>query len=192
MLFLLFDKRVAVCFMALQVSQQSLYECACINEVGTLWDRIVFFTADIHYGGRVTDQMDQRLLKSLLKRCFAANNPESETADPALKGYVLPSDYCYKDIAEFAMCLPADPAPEILGLDPGAAVVYASKKQKITLNLGLSTACVCRIKSHLVIYHLVYWRVSVSQLQRNAEQPTPRLPHQRTSRNAGAHWRKQR
>lgn len=116
--------------MLRQVSQQSLFEAASADEEMMSWDRIVFLTADIHYGGRVTDQMDQRLLTSLLKRCFAATELESQVADPVLRGYVLPSDYCYEDIMEFAMCLPVDTAPEILGLDSGAAVVYVSNDVK--------------------------------------------------------------
>lgn len=71
----------------------------------------------------MTDSMDQRLLTSLLKRCFAAALLDSDGGDMALKQYVLPSDYCYKDIKEFVMCLPVDPAPGVLGLDCGAVVV---------------------------------------------------------------------
>lgn len=113
--------------MVPQVSQQSLFEAASAAEEERMpWDRIVFLTADIHYGGRVTDQVDQRLLASLLKRCFSAADIESHVADPLLRGYVLPSDYGYEDMTEFAMCLPADTAPQILGLDPGAALVYVS------------------------------------------------------------------
>ena len=87
------------------------------------WEKIIFLIAEIHYGGRVTDPVDQRLLTSLLKRCFAANSPESDAGYLELKDYVLPSDYSYKDITEFVMCLPVNPLPGVLGLDSGAAVV---------------------------------------------------------------------
>ncbi|CDJ52733.1 Dynein heavy chain, related [Eimeria brunetti] len=122
-----------------RVSQQSLFEAASVDEDRMSWDRILFLTADIHYGGRVTDQMDQRLLTSLLKRCFAASELESQVADPVLKGYVLPPDYCYEDIMEFAMCLPVDTAPDILGLDSGAAVVYVSSEVENNVNLKVFT-----------------------------------------------------
>lgn len=80
-------------------------------------------TSEIHYGGSVTDAMDQRLLTSLLKRCFAASEADPEAEDNALKHYVLPPDYHYKDIKEFVMSLPVDPAPGVLGFDAGAAIV---------------------------------------------------------------------
>ncbi|CDJ31531.1 LOW QUALITY PROTEIN: uncharacterized protein EMH_0009380 [Eimeria mitis] len=121
-----------------RVSQQSLFEAASGDEENLSWDRILFLTADIHYGGRVTDQMDQRLLTSLLKRCFAATELDSPAADPVLKGYVLPSDYSYEDITEFAMCLPVDAAPEILGLDSGAAVVYKEMQSSRLLDYLVS------------------------------------------------------
>lgn len=80
-------------------------------------------TAEIYYGGRITDPVDQRLLTSLLKRCLNATQLETNFQKDTLKQYVLPSDYSYHDIREFVMSLPVDPPPDVLGLDSGTAVV---------------------------------------------------------------------
>ncbi|KAL8272360.1 hypothetical protein Esti_003650 [Eimeria stiedai] len=105
------------------VSQRSLYEAAKCGSSELPIEQLVWLTAELHYGGRVTDTMDQRLLISLFKRSFSAMKLGSGDQDTALRPYVLPADYGYKDIKEFAMSLPVDASPEILGLDSGAAVV---------------------------------------------------------------------
>lgn len=113
----------AIPFIPYQVAQQGLYEAVVAGESETFGEKIVFTTADIHYGGRVTDSVDQQLLTSLLRRCFSAVDPAHDAGDEELQQCILPSDYCYKDIKDFVMCLPVDATPEVLGLDAGAAVV---------------------------------------------------------------------
>ncbi|KAL8455591.1 hypothetical protein Emag_000586 [Eimeria magna] len=105
------------------VSQRSLYEAATCGRSELPVEQFVYLTAEVHYGGRVTDPVDQRLLVSLFKRSFSAMKLESDDQDTALRPYVLPVDYCYKDIKEFAMSLPVDAPPDLLGLDAGAAAV---------------------------------------------------------------------
>ncbi|KAL8445804.1 hypothetical protein Emed_005360 [Eimeria media] len=108
---------------SLSVSQRSLYEAATCGRSELPIEQFVYLTSEVHYGGRVTDPVDQRLLVSLFKRSLSAMELESDDQDTPLRPYVLPADYCYKDIKEFAMSLPVDATPDILGLDAGAAVV---------------------------------------------------------------------
>ncbi|OEH75824.1 hypothetical protein cyc_04028 [Cyclospora cayetanensis] len=118
------NKAYAWTFLDFKISQQGLYESAAAGEHDMAWDKTLFLTAEIYYGGRVTDSVDQRVLTSLLKRCISANELGSDAAETVMKRYVLPSDYCYQDITEFVMSLPIDPEPEDLGLDRGAVLMY--------------------------------------------------------------------
>ncbi|KAL8438977.1 hypothetical protein Efla_006922 [Eimeria flavescens] len=105
------------------ISQRSLYESVISGGFELSWEQNIFLIADIHYGGRVTESLDQRLLTSLLRRSFAAVTTNSDVQDRALQPYTLPPDYRYRDIKEFAMSFPVDATPEVLALDAGAAMV---------------------------------------------------------------------
>ncbi|KAL8435557.1 hypothetical protein ACSSS7_002402 [Eimeria intestinalis] len=105
------------------VSQRSLYEAAICGSSELPIEQFACLTAEVHYGGRVTDPVDQRLLISLFRRSFSAMKLHSDEQDTALRPYILPADYCYMDIKEFAMSLPVDATPDILGLHAGAAAV---------------------------------------------------------------------
>ncbi|EDO42194.1 predicted protein [Nematostella vectensis] len=95
------------------------------------WDELCYLTGDIAYGGRVTDQWDQRCLKSLLTRFY---NPSVLNDD-----YAFTEDLVYRppppNISLSVCCtyiegLPATDSPELFGMNHNAAMVYLGDQAK--------------------------------------------------------------
>ncbi|EDO28628.1 predicted protein, partial [Nematostella vectensis] len=101
------------------------------------WDELCYLTGDIAYGGRVTDQWDQRCLKSLLTRFY---NPSVLNDDYAFTEDLV--SHCNKvyrppppNISLSVCCtyiegLPATDSPELFGMNHNAAMVYLGDQAK--------------------------------------------------------------
>lgn len=85
------------------------------------WDALRFLVSDIHYGGRVTDEWDQRLLNVYVKQYF--NSETINTPNYPLSthtSYYVPDVGLFKNYLEFVdKMLSIDP-PEAFGQHPNA------------------------------------------------------------------------
>ena len=103
-----------------------------IENEETPWDAMKFMTGMINYGGRVTDDKDIRLIKSILWRFM--NKGALET------GYAFSDSGTYKSIAagnhedyvKYINDLPMNPHPEAFGLHENAEI---TTNQTATRNL---------------------------------------------------------
>lgn len=113
------------------------------------WDALHFLTAEIYYGGRVTDEFDRRcLMANLLRFCSAASlNPEGDASmdqypvDPVEQEgasallFPLYDDqfYCPKFANRAAMAafvdeLPSMDAPFVFGMHPNAHIYFQKQE----------------------------------------------------------------
>ena len=83
-----------------------------------------YLVAQVNYGGRVTDNKDQRLIISMLKKYFCAEIMQEGYKLSSLDTYQAPPDgtleQCLEHIAQF----PLDEDPEVFGLHSNANIVY--------------------------------------------------------------------
>lgn len=98
------------------------------------WDALQFITAEITYGGRVTDAWDQRVLKVVLSRFF-----RPETLEP---GYQYSTSDKYHALEttsldsykEFVESLPIIDPPEIFDMYENANTAYQKKESQQLVN----------------------------------------------------------
>ncbi|CAH8601294.1 unnamed protein product [Schistosoma mattheei] len=107
-------------------------ECALLNlemfchESYIPWDALTYITAEITYGGRVTDFWDQRCLRTILQRFF---HPST-----------LKSDYVYSssEYMEYVSNLPFSSGPELFGMNENANLVYQLQETNNLLSVILN------------------------------------------------------
>nr|XP_029134611.1 dynein heavy chain 6, axonemal [Labrus bergylta] len=127
-------------------------ECALLNlnlycKDGTIpWDALIFITAEITYGGRVTDAWDQRCLRTILKGFFSPQTlMPGYTFSPSGFYYNLETDQleAYKKYIE---SLPIIDDPEVFGMHENANLVFQRQETVTLINTILdvsprSSAC---------------------------------------------------
>ncbi|TYZ58790.1 hypothetical protein PybrP1_001566 [[Pythium] brassicae (nom. inval.)] len=119
------------------------------------WATVQYMVADVHYGGRITDEMDRRLFKAyceawltpaVLTTAFSFS-PEHVVVKGGSAGQQQPAlfNYCIPDAAdidEFQRLIGAFPtvdSPEVFGLHPNADLTYRVKEVTSLLNGILET-----------------------------------------------------
>ncbi|KAK6993742.1 dynein heavy chain 3 axonemal, partial [Biomphalaria glabrata] len=93
-------------------------------------EALIYLTGECNYGGRVTDDLDRRLLLSLLKIFYCRNTIEDEQyrfSDSGL--YYVTVEGTYEHSLEYIRSLPLVPHPEVFGLHENADI---SKDQQET------------------------------------------------------------
>jgi len=110
---------------------------------GVPWDALQYLTGECNYGGRVTDDLDRRLLSTLLAdvyapRLLAVNAGDTITAASA--GYCLPPASAGSLQAHLAAigALPGVDAPQAFGLHPNAEITVAVAESAALLSTGLT------------------------------------------------------
>ncbi|KAK3599709.1 hypothetical protein CHS0354_037182 [Potamilus streckersoni] len=105
-------------------------ECALLNlqmfcAEGTIpWDALVYITGEITYGGRVTDSLDQRCLRTVLKTFFSPL-----TLKPGYKYsrsgiYYAPEFETLTEYRQYIENLPLIDEPEIFGMHENASIAF--------------------------------------------------------------------
>ncbi|KAK7101861.1 hypothetical protein V1264_020177 [Littorina saxatilis] len=92
-----------------------------------------YLTGECNYGGRVTDDWDRRLIKSLLNIFYCPEIITDDSYKLSASGiYYAPPKGTYEDYMEYIRSLPQIPHPEVFGLHENADI---SKDQQETQQL---------------------------------------------------------
>ncbi|XP_055363688.1 dynein axonemal heavy chain 5 [Betta splendens] len=100
---------------------------------GVNWNCLRYMLGEVQYGGRVTDDLDKRLLNTFTRVWFS----ESTFSESFYfyKGYSLPSKTkTVQDILQHIEALPLVDSPEVFGLHPNADITYQTNLANDTLS----------------------------------------------------------
>lgn len=105
----------------------------------TPWDALRYLTADANYGGRVTDELDRRVLHSYLNSfyCEEALTVPNYRLSP-LPTYYIPDHSNLSSFQEYIQSLPSRDAPQAFGQHPNAEISYMREDAKTLLHSCLS------------------------------------------------------
>ena len=106
----------------------------------TPWDALKYLVAEANYGGRVTDELDRRVLSSCLNKFYC----EDALAVPnyllsPLPTYYVPACSGLGAFKEYVAALPQFDAPEAFGQHPNAEISYLIADSKARAD----TVCAC-------------------------------------------------
>lgn len=81
-----------------------------------------YLISECNYGGRVTDDKDRRLIKTILAQFFNTSLLYNDKflIDPAAEEYCIPNFLNQSQLKEKCRNLPEETSPEILGFHPNA------------------------------------------------------------------------
>ncbi|VDO49605.1 unnamed protein product, partial [Schistosoma margrebowiei] len=119
-------------------------ECALLNlemfchESYIPWDALTYITAEITYGGRVTDFWDQRCLRTILQRFFHPSTLKSDYVYSSSGIYYPPTKETLAEYLEYVSCLPFSSGPELFGMNENANLVYQLQETNNLLSVILN------------------------------------------------------
>eukprot|EP00232_Nephroselmis_pyriformis_P029065 CAMPEP_0182867354 /NCGR_PEP_ID=MMETSP0034_2-20130328/8675_1 /TAXON_ID=156128 /ORGANISM="Nephroselmis pyriformis, Strain CCMP717" /LENGTH=4528 /DNA_ID=CAMNT_0024999703 /DNA_START=83 /DNA_END=13669 /DNA_ORIENTATION=- len=101
----------------------------------TPWDALKYLIAEANYGGRVTDELDRRVLLSYLNDfyCEDALSVPNYNLSP-LSTYFIPENGPLQSYKDYILTLPTTDRPEAFGQHPNADISYMIEDTKITLD----------------------------------------------------------
>ncbi|XP_028414460.1 dynein heavy chain 6, axonemal-like [Dendronephthya gigantea] len=108
-----------------------------IKESRIPWDALVFITGEITYGGRVTDEWDQRCLRTVLKRFFAPEILEEGYKFSPSGIYYPPELDGLSDYRQFIDDLPMNDEPEVFGMNENANIAFQSQETQTLITTVL-------------------------------------------------------
>ncbi|CAG7714181.1 unnamed protein product [Allacma fusca] len=103
---------------------------------GVSWITIRYMVGEVHYGGRVTDDYDKRLLLTFARLWF--NEGILQEGFQLSDGYSIPKFKSMEENLRFIEELPAGEAPGVYGLHNNAGITYQSNEAKDMLDTILS------------------------------------------------------
>ncbi|KAJ1514425.1 Dynein heavy chain 5, axonemal [Coelomomyces lativittatus] len=105
-------------------------------KVGISWVTARYMFCEVHYGGRVTDDYDRRLLNTYGKVWFGDHMflPEFQF----YKGYTIPQLKTIEEYRNSIETLPLIDSPEVFGLHPNADISCQTKQSQAMLETILS------------------------------------------------------
>ena len=89
-----------------------------------------YLVAEVNYGGRVTDDKDNRLIKALLKKYFCAEIMNDSYKLSKLDYYSAPHEGSLADTQNYINGLPLEDDPEVFGLHSNANITFEQKTVK--------------------------------------------------------------
>ncbi|CAH8560243.1 unnamed protein product [Schistosoma turkestanicum] len=119
-------------------------ECALLNlemlchESYIPWDALTYITAEITYGGRVTDFWDQRCLRTILQRFFHPSTLKSDYVYSSSGIYYPPVKETLTEYLEYVSSLPFSSKPELFGMHENANLVYQLQETSNLISVILS------------------------------------------------------
>ncbi|XP_072235150.1 dynein axonemal heavy chain 5-like, partial [Leuresthes tenuis] len=90
---------------------------------GVNWSCLRYMLGEVQYGGRVTDDLDKRLLNTFTRVWFSENTFRDDFC--FYQGYRVPSNpKTVQDVLQHIEALPPLDSPEVFGLHPNADITY--------------------------------------------------------------------
>jgi dynein heavy chain len=105
----------------------------------TPWDALKYLISEANYGGRVTDEIDRRVLAGYLNQFFcedALNTPRYPLS--SLEEYYIPTESGLDVYRDYIGTLPQQDKPEAFGQHPNADISYMITDSTITLESCLA------------------------------------------------------
>ncbi|GMH41208.1 hypothetical protein BSKO_09118 [Bryopsis sp. KO-2023] len=105
----------------------------------TPWDALKYLIAEANYGGRVTDEIDRRVLNSYLNKfyCEPALAVSNYPLSP-LTTYYIPENGKLSSFKDYIITLPSTDRPEAFGQHPNAEISYLKEDSRIVLDSLMS------------------------------------------------------
>ncbi|XP_041817844.1 dynein heavy chain 5, axonemal [Chelmon rostratus] len=104
---------------------------------GVNWSCLRYMLGEVQYGGRVTDDLDKRLLNTFTRVWFSENTFSDKFC--FYKGYSIPSrSRTVQDFLQHIEALPLVDSPEVFGLHPNADITYQTNLANETLSTIIS------------------------------------------------------
>ncbi|XP_054862859.1 dynein axonemal heavy chain 5 isoform X2 [Amphiprion ocellaris] len=104
---------------------------------GVNWSCLRYMLGEVQYGGRVTDDLDKRLLNTFTRVWFSENTFSDKFC--FYRGYGVPSKArTVQDVLQHIEVLPLVDSPEVLGLHPNADITYQTNLANQTLSTIVS------------------------------------------------------
>ncbi|RXN24689.1 dynein heavy chain axonemal-like protein [Labeo rohita] len=103
---------------------------------GVNWTCLRYMLGEVQYGGRVTDDMDKRLLNTFARIWFSENMFGDKFC--FYKGYTIPNVKMLQDYHAHIDTLPLVDTPEVFGLHPNADITYQTNMANETLSTILN------------------------------------------------------
>jgi len=105
----------------------------------TPWDALRYLIAEVNYGGRVTDELDRRVLRAYFDAFFCQDAIETPNyALSSLQQYCIPDSTTLHGFREYISELPTKDPPEAFGQHPNAEISYMQEDAKTLLQSCLS------------------------------------------------------
>nr|XP_006813236.1 PREDICTED: dynein heavy chain 6, axonemal [Saccoglossus kowalevskii] len=98
------------------------------------WDALMYITGEITYGGRVTDEWDQRCLRTILKRFFAPNTLDEDYKYSDSGVYYCPEYDTIQEFRQYIEGLPIIDQPEIFGMHQNANIAFQTQETNALIN----------------------------------------------------------
>ncbi|XP_028289911.1 dynein heavy chain 5, axonemal [Gouania willdenowi] len=104
---------------------------------GVNWSCLRYMLGEVQYGGRVTDDLDKRLLNTFTSVWFSENTFSDRFC--FFKGYDIPAQArSVQDVLQHIEALPLVDTPEVFGLHPNADITYQTNLANETLSTIIS------------------------------------------------------
>jgi len=101
---------------------------------GTIpWDALIFITGQVDYGGRVTDEWDQRCLSTILTRFFAPCTVGEEYVYSPSGIYYAPLSPTLQEYKTYIENLPTIDEPEIFGMHGNANLAFQIQESQLMI-----------------------------------------------------------
>ena len=101
----------------------------------TPWDALKYLISEANYGGRVTDELDRRVLNSYLNHYY--QDAAIEVAHyplASLPQYHVPDQGSLQTFKDFILNLPSNDRPEAFGQHPNADISYQTEESMTVLD----------------------------------------------------------
>lgn len=98
------------------------------ESVSIPWDALKYLTGDIYYGGRVTDEWDRRLLKSVLNNLYTPDILNDNYLLSSSGAYKVPPEGSLTQVRQHVDTFPFLDKPEVFGLHDNADITYQNQE----------------------------------------------------------------